>query len=102
MAGQTSIDRRASLALRAAAQGQIAFITYGVGMFAGSWPSAVVVDHYAQPGAGGLLSSDWPSIRLFAAGTSGVVLITFLVTFFEPESREASAPAVEAMAGVPL
>jgi MFS family permease len=100
--GQIYIDRKASLALRAAAQGLISFITYGLGMFVGSWLSGVVVDHYLRPSADGLVSYDWRSIWLFAAGTSAVVLVTFLFTFFERESREASAPAEEAMAGIPL
>jgi nucleoside transporter len=100
--GQIYIDRKASLALRAAAQGLISFITYGLGMFVGSWLSGVVVDHYLRPSADGLVSYDWRSIWLFAAGTSAVVLVTFLFTFFERESHEASAPAEEAMEGIPL
>ncbi len=100
--GQIYIDRKAPLALRAAAQGLISFITYGLGMFVGSWLSGVVVDHYAQLGADGLVNYDWRSIWLFAAGTSAGVLITFLFTFFERESRDANAPAAEAMEGIPL
>src|SRR6201999_1846885 len=45
--GQIYIDRKAPLALRAAAQGLITLITYGAGMLLGSWLSGNVVDHYA-------------------------------------------------------
>ncbi len=101
--GQIYIDRKASLALRAAAQGLISFITYGLGMFVGSWLSGVVVDHYAQLGADGVVVNyDWRSIWLFAAVTSAVVLILFLVTFFEREAGEVRAPASEGLEGVPL
>jgi len=42
--GQIYIDREAPTALRAATQGLITFLTYGLGMFVGSWLSGVVVD----------------------------------------------------------
>ncbi|RXH54655.1 nucleoside permease [Granulicella sibirica] len=100
--GQIYIDRKASLALRAAAQGLISFITYGLGMFVGSWLSGLVVDHYAQQGADGVVTYDWRSIWIFAAATSAVVLVLFLVTFFERESGEVRSPAAEGMEGVPL
>ena len=35
--GQVYVDQKAPSALRAAAQGLITFITYGIGMFIGSW-----------------------------------------------------------------
>ena len=44
--GQIYVDRKAPGDLRAAAQGFIAFVTLGVGMFIGSWLSGVVVDAF--------------------------------------------------------
>jgi nucleoside transporter len=76
--GQIYIDRKASLALRAAAQGLITFLTYGAGMFVGSWLSGAVVEHYAS--AGGTVH-DWRSIWLFPAMMSAGILLLFLVTF---------------------
>jgi MFS family permease len=46
--GQIYIDRKARKELRAAAQGLITFLTYGAGMFVGSWISGAVVEHYAS------------------------------------------------------
>ena len=75
--GQIYVDRRAPAALRAAAQGFIAFVTLGVGMLIGSWLSGLVVDQFAvsAPGAGGV-AHDWRAIWLIpAAGTTGVLLL---------------------------
>ena len=101
--GQIYIDRKASIALRAAAQGLIAFITYGLGMFVGSWLSGAVVDHYAQHAADGAVTYNWHGIWMFAAIASAIVLLAFLVTFNEREDATADAthPAAEPLAGVP-
>jgi len=79
--GQIYIDRKASAALRAAAQGLIIFITYGVGMFVGSWLSGAVVEHYSVTLTSGAVSYNWRAIWLFPAVASGVILLLFLITF---------------------
>src|SRR5271154_3437169 len=84
--GQIYIDRKSSLALRAAAQGLITFITYGAGMFVGSWLSGAVVEHYSAVATGGEAVHVWRSIWLFAAGASAIVLVLFLLTFSDKES----------------
>ncbi len=86
--GQIYIDRKASLALRAAAQGLITFITYGVGMFVGSWLSGAVVEHYAIPTPGAAVQYNWHAIWIFAGACSAVVLVFFLFTFREKETTE--------------
>jgi len=86
--GQIYIDRKASLALRAAAQGLITFITYGVGMFVGSWLSGAVVQHYAITTVGAAVQYNWHGIWIFAGSCSAVVLIFFLITFREKETAE--------------
>jgi nucleoside transporter len=95
--GQIYIDRKASAALRAAAQGLITFLTYGVGMFVGSWLSGAVVQHYAN-GAGGY---DWRSIWLVPATMSAVILLLFLVTFSDRESKRVEREAVLAAQPIP-
>jgi nucleoside transporter len=86
--GQIYIDRKASSELRAAAQGLITFITYGLGMFVGSWLSGYVVDYYARTGPGGFVAHNWRAIWLFSAISSAVVLLLFLFTFRNQETAE--------------
>src|SRR5260221_2949149 len=52
--GQVYVDQKAPQALRAAAQGLITFITYGIGMFIGSWifSPIVVLSSKTTPAAG--------------------------------------------------
>ena len=61
--GQIYVDSKAPPDMRAAAQGFIAFVTLGVGMFIGSWVSGRVVDAY-RIGSGG---HDWHRIWLVPA-----------------------------------
>jgi len=84
--GQIYIDKKASSELRAAAQGLITFITYGLGMFVGSWLSGYVVDYYAGSVTGGGVVHNWRTILLFSASSSAVVLLLFLLTFSDKES----------------
>jgi len=74
--GQIYVDRRAPADLRAAAQGLIAFVTLGVGMFIGSWVSGRVVDAFAGPAG-----HDWQSIWLVPAAGAAVVLLLFAFFF---------------------
>jgi hypothetical protein len=98
--GQIYIDRKASAALRAAAQGLITFITYGAGMFVGSWLSGAVVERYTTTSATGATIHSWQSIWLVAASASAVVLVLFLVTFTDKE--KAQVTAAESAGAIPL
>jgi nucleoside transporter len=84
--GQIYVDEQAPPDLRAAAQGFIAFVTLGVGMFIGSWLSGVVVDRFATPGAGGA-GHDWQAIWLVPAAGAAAVLVLFAV-FFRSQGRQ--------------
>ena len=81
--GQIYVDRKAPGDLRAAAQGFIAFVTLGVGMFIGSWASGRVVDAYV---AGS--THDWHSIWLVPSAGAAAVLILFAF-FFRTDTRTA-------------
>jgi nucleoside transporter len=86
--GQIYIDRKAPPQLRAATQGLITLITYGVGMLLGSWLSGAVVDAYAHSADGGPVTHEWTSIWLFAAACAGAVLLLFLIAFQDREADE--------------
>ncbi len=83
--GQIYIDREAPPALRAATQGLITFITYGLGMFVGSWLSGLAVDAYAATDAQGIVAHQWRPIWLTAAGFAAGVLVLFLLLFKDRE-----------------
>jgi nucleoside transporter len=81
--GQIYVDKQAPSHMRAAAQGFIAFVTLGVGMFIGSWLSGKIVDLYRIEGA---VSHDWPKIWLVPAIAAAGVLVLFAL-FFQDRSR---------------
>jgi len=85
--GQIYVDKRAPSAIRAAAQGFIAFVTLGVGMFIGSYLSGLVANAYRVEGA---IPHDWTKLWLVPAAMAGAVLLLFAAAFSE---READAAA---------
>ena len=84
--GQIYVDTKAPGDLRAAAQGLIAFVTLGVGMFIGSWASGRVVDAYVA-GSG----HDWNRIWLVPAAGASFVLVLFALFFRSSEVRQQPA-----------
>jgi nucleoside transporter len=78
--GQIYVDTKAPTDLRAAAQGFIAFVTLGVGMFIGSWLSGLVVDAFSLPGGPGA-GHAWRSIWLVPAAGAAAVLVIFGLFF---------------------
>jgi len=89
--GQIYVDQQAPPALRAAAQGLITLVTYGVGMLVGSYLSGWIVDQYAHVSAAGVAGHDWRSIWLVAAGCAGVVLVAFLLAFSSDDGEGRTA-----------
>jgi nucleoside transporter len=79
--GQIYVDNKAPGHVRAAAQGFIAFITLGLGLFAGSIISGRVVKYYATPSAA--IPHDWRSIWLVPAAMAAVVMLLFALLFYD-------------------
>jgi nucleoside transporter len=87
--GQIYVDRKAPGDLRAAAQGFIAFVTLGVGMFIGSWASGRVVDGFVlRPGA-----HAWERIWMIPAAGAAAVLVLFALFFRAADARTEAVPA---------
>jgi nucleoside transporter len=78
--GQIYTDKKAPVQIRAAAQGFIAFVTLGFGMFIGSWLSGLVVQHYVTP-----TGHDWRMIWMIPSACALGVLVLFALFFREPE-----------------
>ena len=76
--GQIYVDKKAPVQIRAAAQGFIAFVTLGVGMFIGSLVFGPVVDANVVAGA---IPHNWPAIWMVPAAFAAVVLVLFTVLF---------------------
>jgi nucleoside transporter len=79
--GQIYVDNKAPAHVRAAAQGFIAFVTLGLGLFVGSIVSGRVVEHYKTSGQA--IEHDWQSIWLIPAAMAGAVMILFALLFHE-------------------
>ena len=76
--------------MRAAAQGLIAFVTLGLGMFIGSWVSGRIVDAFAVTGGG----HAWDRIWIVPAASAGAVLVLFAL-FFRSDERESETATSE-------
>jgi MFS family permease len=78
----------------------MSLITYGLGMFVGSWVSGAVVGHYGRIANDGAILYDWRPIWIWAGALSAVVLLGFLFTFSDKEG--ATEPIVRPAAGEEL
>lgn len=89
--GQIYVDREAPDDVRASAQGFIALITYGAGMYIGSILSGMVVKQYQLMDGDKIVGHNWPSIWIVPAIMAIVITVIFFVTFKE-KARD-NAPA---------
>jgi nucleoside transporter len=78
--GQIYVDKSVARGQRAAAQGFIHVVTYGVGQLIGSWAAGAVVDNYAVATDAGTRHL-WQTIWLVPAVMAFVVMLLFLVFF---------------------
>jgi MFS family permease len=96
--GQVYIDQKAPSGLRAAAQGLMTFLTYGIGMFVGSLFCGRIVDMYATPGPGETVLHNWRNIWMVPALGAAMVLVVFWAGFRNEERPTAEAlPKTEAV-----
>jgi MFS family permease len=89
--GQIYVDRKAPGDLRAAAQGFIAFVTLGAGMYIGAEISGRVVQAYTVAGV-----HQWDRIWIVPAVMAGAVMVVFALLF---QYREAPAGSASRVAG---
>jgi nucleoside transporter len=79
--GQIYVDNKAPGHVRAAAQGFIAFVTLGLGLFVGSIVSGRVVQNFATPNV--TPPHNWHDIWIVPAAMAAVVMILFALLFYE-------------------
>jgi len=80
MTGQLYTDQEASADLRGTAQGLITFLTYGVGMFAGSLLSGGAVDYFTK-NVGAALVRNWMGFWLSSALSALAIFVFVLIGF---------------------
>ncbi|MEO8307121.1 MAG: nucleoside permease [Pseudomonadota bacterium] len=93
--GQIYVDKSVARGQRAAAQGFIHVITYGVGQLIGSWAAGAVVDHYTVATDAGTRHL-WQTIWMVPAIMAFVVMLLFLIFFRDPGARLGTAVASRA------
>jgi MFS family permease len=81
MTGQLYTDQEAPKHLRSAAQGLITFMTYGVGMFIGSYISGGAVDYFTTA-----TGHNWQGFWTSSSLASFVILLMIMI-FFRSSNR---------------
>ena len=87
IAGQLYVDDKANPKIRAACQGFIAFILWGVGAFVGTMIAGKVLKMYETVDKAGNKIHEWASIWPIPAIFSVGVLIIFALFFREPPTK---------------
>ena len=83
--GQIYVDKAVDKSQRAAAQGFIHVVTYGVGQLIGSWAAGAVVEQYAVATDAGTQHL-WQTIWLVPAVMALVVMLLFALFFRDPKT----------------
>jgi nucleoside transporter len=87
IAGQLYVDDQANPRIRAACQGFIAFILWGVGAFVGTMIAGKVLAMYEITNSAGAIVHDWEKIWQVPAILSVAVLLVFAIFFREPPRK---------------
>jgi len=88
------VDKQASAKIRSAAQGFVAFITYGAGMFVGSLIQGRVAGMYVLPLGG----HNWKAIWIIPAIGAGAVMLLFALLF---QAKDNSKQPKTALGAIP-
>ena len=89
--GQIYVDKKAPVAIRASAQGFIAFVTLGVGMAIGANVSGWVVQHYQIMKGTAVASHLWKQTWLVPAVMAFLVAVVFAVLFRDRVNHDKTA-----------
>jgi nucleoside transporter len=81
--GQIYVDRAAPAEIRAAAQGFLTFVTWGIGMLVGSWASGQIVRYLTYSDAAGVVRHHWDRIWAIPALAAAAILVFFALFFRE-------------------
>ncbi len=81
--GYMYTEKKSNDKIKNAAQGLFTFVTYGLGMFIGTWFSGFVTNHYSANQV-----YDWKSIWMVPAFIATVVLLCFIFFFKEKKKIE--------------
>lgn len=92
--GQIYVDNEAPKEIRANAQGFIAMITYGVGMYIGSILAGMVVEHYQIMDGETIAGHNWPPVWIIMTIMAAVVAVAFAL-FFQEKRKPEAAPGKE-------
>src|SRR5882724_2121935 len=80
MTGQLYTDQAAPSNLRGAAQGLITFLTYGLGMFIGSFIAGGAVDYFTTT-TGSVVSRNWSGFWMSSGLGAFLILLLIMVSF---------------------
>jgi MFS family permease len=95
VAGQVYIDRRASVAIRAQAQGLFVLATYGVGQGLGTIAAGLIYNRMMAGASGSSVLELWQTFWIIALGFAAVVTALFIWGFKDEVKSESvrMAPA---------
>ena len=91
MTGQIYTDQEAPPKLRSSAQGLLAFLTYGVGMYIGSRLSGVAVDYFTT-GTGSAVHRNWNAFWLSSAAAAFIIFLLVAAFFHTGGKIRAKQP----------
>jgi len=86
--GQIYVDNEAPEDIRASAQGFIAMVTYGVGMFIGSIMSGWIVEHYQIMRGEEIAGHLWPRIWIIMCVMALAATVIFALLFKDKAKKE--------------